>query len=366
MNDLKGETFYLTVSLVDRFLSRSKVEMAKLQLLAVTCMHIASKYEEIHPPRLDEGGLETLLHHWGITKEDVLTMEVTALNIFNFDLSLPSPLAFLELMVFKEEHLPEYVSLCKYMLKLTLFDYDSMKYLPSHLAAAALFLAETLVQVAGEALDEHFPPDAPHPQLEGFWEILEVSPALLQLLRVFNLTEAELRDVADQIRSGIIRLIHTDLADLRYYRKLEVRVYHAMVEAQGLLDVPLLAERTPSGKQLRERLDTAEKTAAKRPVESSIKPLHKDHGQEDHLRTEEVRAENLGQVEMAGEPAPALSAGDYKALIAEIYAAEDPAKLRDLDRLFETYRGEEKKMYAHVCLKYGVPPRAASNGGDQP
>lgn len=47
---LVPETLYLTVGLIDRYLERQEVTRACLQLVGVTCLLIAAKYEEIYPP----------------------------------------------------------------------------------------------------------------------------------------------------------------------------------------------------------------------------------------------------------------------------------------------------------------------------
>lgn len=47
---LLPETLYLTVNLIDRYLERKTILRDKLQLVGVTCMLIACKYEEIYPP----------------------------------------------------------------------------------------------------------------------------------------------------------------------------------------------------------------------------------------------------------------------------------------------------------------------------
>lgn len=49
---LVPETLYLTINLIDRYLERAEVSRPKLQLVGVTCLLIASKYEEIYPPEL--------------------------------------------------------------------------------------------------------------------------------------------------------------------------------------------------------------------------------------------------------------------------------------------------------------------------
>jgi primosomal protein N' len=45
---LESETLYLTVNLIDRYLSVLRIDRSKLQLVAVSAMLIASKYEEIY------------------------------------------------------------------------------------------------------------------------------------------------------------------------------------------------------------------------------------------------------------------------------------------------------------------------------
>ena len=47
---LMPETLYLTVNLIDRFLEKETIARNKLQLVGVTAMFIASKYEEIYAP----------------------------------------------------------------------------------------------------------------------------------------------------------------------------------------------------------------------------------------------------------------------------------------------------------------------------
>ena len=44
---LVPETLYLTVNLIDRYLERMEVSRPKLQLVGVSCLLIASKYEEM-------------------------------------------------------------------------------------------------------------------------------------------------------------------------------------------------------------------------------------------------------------------------------------------------------------------------------
>jgi len=49
---LLPETLYLTVNLIDRYCERKHINRANYQLVGVTAMLIASKYEEIYAPEI--------------------------------------------------------------------------------------------------------------------------------------------------------------------------------------------------------------------------------------------------------------------------------------------------------------------------
>ena len=48
------ETLYITINLIDRFLSLTKVEKQDVQLVGVAALMIATKYEEIYPPTVKD------------------------------------------------------------------------------------------------------------------------------------------------------------------------------------------------------------------------------------------------------------------------------------------------------------------------
>ena len=98
-----------------------------------------NEFEQRVLTRADKSG--TLIHEFRSTAQ------VSALNTLGFQLTSPSPLAFLQRMVKVQECTPEHVSLCQYLLELTLCHYRSIRDLPSHLAAAALFLANKIMKV---------------------------------------------------------------------------------------------------------------------------------------------------------------------------------------------------------------------------
>ncbi|XP_077211719.1 cyclin-A2-1-like isoform X2 [Tasmannia lanceolata] len=89
---LVPDTLYLTVYIIDRFLSQNYIERQKLQLLGITCMLIASKYEEICAPRVEEFFffIDNIY-----TRGELLEMEIRVLNYLDFQLSAPTIKTFL-------------------------------------------------------------------------------------------------------------------------------------------------------------------------------------------------------------------------------------------------------------------------------
>lgn len=64
-----------------------------MQLLGSASMFIASKYEEVSPPEINEF---VFICDYLYTKEEILLMESDILTILNFELTYCSPLHFLE------------------------------------------------------------------------------------------------------------------------------------------------------------------------------------------------------------------------------------------------------------------------------
>ena len=51
---LRPETLYVTVFIVDRYLSLKQIKKSELHILGVTSLLISTKYEEIYPPQLKD------------------------------------------------------------------------------------------------------------------------------------------------------------------------------------------------------------------------------------------------------------------------------------------------------------------------
>ncbi|ESQ30898.1 hypothetical protein EUTSA_v10011575mg [Eutrema salsugineum] len=145
---LVSDTLYLTVSYVDRFLSMKPINRQRLQLVGVSAMLIASKYEEISPPKVEDF---VYITDNTFTKQDVVTMEADILLALQFELGSPTIKTFLRRFtrVAQEdfnESLLQIEFLCCYLSELSLLDYSCVKFLPSLLAASAVFLARFIIR----------------------------------------------------------------------------------------------------------------------------------------------------------------------------------------------------------------------------
>ncbi|VVA91452.1 unnamed protein product [Arabis nemorensis] len=141
---LVPDTLYLTVYLIDWFLHGNYVERQRLQLLGITCMLIASKYEEICAPRIEEFCFITDNTY---TRAQVLEMENQVLKHFSFQIYTPTPKTFLRRFIRAAQASQlspslEIDFLASYLTELTLIDYHFLKFLPSVIAASAVFLAK--------------------------------------------------------------------------------------------------------------------------------------------------------------------------------------------------------------------------------
>lgn len=141
---LVPDTLYLTVSYIDRYLSKNVVNRQRLQLLGVTCMLIAAKYEEICAPQVEEFCYITDNTYF---RDEVLQMESKVLQHLHFELSSPTIKNFLRRFIRAAQvcHQVQYLQLeflANYLAELTLPEYCLIGYPPSLVAASAVFLGK--------------------------------------------------------------------------------------------------------------------------------------------------------------------------------------------------------------------------------
>ncbi|KAF5189681.1 Cyclin-a3-2 [Thalictrum thalictroides] len=145
---LVSDTLYLTVSYLDRYLSSNVLNRQRLQLLGVSCMLIASKYEEISPPHVEDFCYITDNTY---TKQEVVKMESDILKLLNFEMGNPTVKTFLRRFTRTAQGNCQSPNLqleflgC-YLAELSLLDYACISFLPSMVAASVIFLTNFTIQ----------------------------------------------------------------------------------------------------------------------------------------------------------------------------------------------------------------------------
>ena len=139
---LLPETLFLAVNIVDRFLSSKVVPLDKLQLVGITAMFIASKYEEVLSPHV---GNFVHVADDGFTVDEVLSAERYTLSTLKYDLSYPNPMNFLRRISKADNYDIQTRTIGKYLMEISLVDHRFLEYRQSHIAAASMYLARMIL-----------------------------------------------------------------------------------------------------------------------------------------------------------------------------------------------------------------------------
>jgi len=140
---LLPETLFLAVNIIDRFLSTKIVQLDRLQLVGVTAMFIASKYEEVLSPHVQN------FRHVaddGFTEDEILSAERFVLQALNYNLSYPNPMNFLRRISKADNYDIQTRTLGKYLLEISCLDHRFIPYPPSQIAAASMYLARLVLE----------------------------------------------------------------------------------------------------------------------------------------------------------------------------------------------------------------------------
>lgn len=140
---LLPETLFLALNVVDRFLSLRTISLSKLQLVGVTALFIAAKYEEVLCP-----SIQNFLYvaDGGYTSEEILRAERYMLKVLNFDLSYASPMNFLRRISKADNYDIQTRTVAKYFMEISLVDHRLLDHPPSLVAAAAVWLAREVLE----------------------------------------------------------------------------------------------------------------------------------------------------------------------------------------------------------------------------
>jgi len=169
----EDQTFFLAISLLDRYLKCSTLpqEIAELHLIGVTCMFIASKYEDIQPLKMKM--VFEKIAHKKLTMETIKQMELQIVKTIKYKIAAPSVLDFLKIQLKEvldiglmantslkkeeKENMPTtsdcvqgrkllIYKMALYLAKLSQHDYELSGRLPSLVAVGVLYVALKIIE----------------------------------------------------------------------------------------------------------------------------------------------------------------------------------------------------------------------------
>ena len=135
---LLPETLFITINLIDRYLSHIVIRERELQIVGVAALLIAMKYEEIYPPTVKD---LVKVSSDSFTKDLLIEREHQILVVLQFQITQTSCFRFLERYSKSAKADSVIFFGAQYFLELSLFDSKMNQYPPSLKAAAALYLA---------------------------------------------------------------------------------------------------------------------------------------------------------------------------------------------------------------------------------
>ena len=144
--ELREQTLHLALSYLADYSAVRSISKDEYQLVGIACLWIASKYEEIYPPRT-RNYVEVTADSYSLT--DLRRAEGQIVNGLDFQLNRTTSLHLLEALAESLE--PKTTSFCKYALEQALFHGLTRTYTPSVLVMAALSLCESVFKVKLDA-----------------------------------------------------------------------------------------------------------------------------------------------------------------------------------------------------------------------
>ncbi|KQK05637.1 cyclin-B1-5 [Brachypodium distachyon] len=136
--ELMPETLYLTIYIVDMFLSVQQVPRRELQLVGVAAMLIACKYEEIWAPEVNDF---ISISDNAYSRPQILGMEKSILNKMAWNLTVPTPYVFLVRFVKAAGNDKELEHMVFFFAEMALKEYNMVSLCPSLVAASAVYAA---------------------------------------------------------------------------------------------------------------------------------------------------------------------------------------------------------------------------------
>ncbi|KAK4285657.1 hypothetical protein QN277_002326 [Acacia crassicarpa] len=170
--ELMPETLYLTVSLLDQYLSLVTIKKNELQLVGLTALLLASKYEDFWHPSVKE---LISISVESYTREQILAMEKLILRKLKFRLNGPTPYVFMVRFLKAAQSDKKLEHLAFFLIELCLVEYEALAFKSSLLCASAIYVARCTLQIS--------PPWTPLLQKHARYEVSQLRNCAEMILK---------------------------------------------------------------------------------------------------------------------------------------------------------------------------------------
>ena len=142
-----NETLFMSVNIMDRYISKKKITLNNYQLVAISSYLIASKYEDTNTPSIND---LIYISKDIYTHNDIINMEIDILSTLNFDIFSVSSYQFYSFF-YLVSNLNNKILFClgHLILELCLLNIDIMSYDSSLLAIGSLIVAKKSLEIQG-------------------------------------------------------------------------------------------------------------------------------------------------------------------------------------------------------------------------
>jgi len=134
---LAPENLFLTVKIIDRYLTKQKVSKNNLQLLGVGALLISCKFQEIFFHDINDF---VYITDKAYSKQEIILMEKEILRSLDYKIIFPSILEFYDLLSVNFGFSEKEYYLGRYFVEMFLLDYRINKYSNSLVACSAVYL----------------------------------------------------------------------------------------------------------------------------------------------------------------------------------------------------------------------------------
>jgi hypothetical protein len=169
---MRTDTLYLTIRLIDQYLTATDLDKSRLQRLACAALLIAAKSGEIYPPTINDLVLLADKSFSGIA---LSRMEASLLAVVHFHVDLILPSMFLKRFLRLVNPDDKLSMLAYFILEASLMDQEFVGILPSKVAAGATCLAVTLERGCGSW--------GPREEANSGYSVSELIPVVQKLLQ---------------------------------------------------------------------------------------------------------------------------------------------------------------------------------------